>query len=195
MSRGASVLGIDRSPEIVQQMADELTQAVVLDATDENALRDIGITDFHTVIVAIGSNFEANLLTTVALRELGVPNVICKALTIRQRDILLKVGATRVILPEHEAGQRLALELLNPGMLGQLELGPGYAVMEMCTPPSMVGEPLGKTELRKRGINVLAIKRADRVIVTPTPDTVLKPDDVLVVLGNAQEIERCARSG
>lgn len=123
MSRGASVLGIDRSPEIVQQMADELTQAVVLDATDENALRDIGITDFHTVIVAIGSNFEANLLTTVALRELGVPNVICKALTIRQRDILLKVGATRVILPEHEAGQRLALELLNPGMLGQLELG------------------------------------------------------------------------
>lgn len=67
--------------------------------------------------------------------------------------------------------------------------------MEMCTPPSMVGEPLGKTELRKRGINVLAIKRADRVIVTPTPDTVLKPDDVLVVLGNAQEIERCARSG
>ncbi len=176
-------------------MADELTQAVVLDATDENALRDIGITDFHTVIVAIGSNFEANLLTTVALRELGVPNVICKALTIRQRDILLKVGATRVILPEHEAGQRLALELLNPGMLGQLELGPGYAVMEMCTPPSMVGEPLGKTELRKRGINVLAIKRADRVIVTPTPDTVLKPDDVLVVLGNAQEIERCARSG
>ncbi|MCX7939406.1 MAG: TrkA family potassium uptake protein [Thermoflexales bacterium] len=194
MSRGASVLGIDRSAEIVQQMADELTQAVVLDATDENALRDIGITDFHTVIVAIGSNFEANLMTTVALRELGVPNVICKALTTRQRDILLKVGATRVILPEHEAGQRLALELLNPGMLGQLELGPGYAVMEMCTPPSMVGEPLGKSELRKRGINVLAIKRADRVIVTPAPDTVLKPDDVLVVLGNAQEIERCARS-
>ncbi|MCS7325353.1 MAG: NAD-binding protein, partial [Thermoflexales bacterium] len=75
MSRGASVLGIDRSAEIVQQMADELTQAVVLDATDENALRDIGITDFHTVIVAIGSNFEANLMTTVALRELGVPNV------------------------------------------------------------------------------------------------------------------------
>ncbi|MCS7087475.1 MAG: TrkA family potassium uptake protein [Thermoflexales bacterium] len=194
MSRGASVLGIDRSAEIVQQMADELTQAVVLDATDENALRDIGITDFHTVIVAIGSNFEANLMTTVALRELGVPNVICKALTTRQRDILLKVGATRVILPEHEAGQRLALELLNPGMLGQLELGPGYAVMEMCTPPSMVGEPLGKSELRKRGINVLAIRRADRVIVTPAPDTVLKPDDVLVVLGSAQEIERCARS-
>ncbi|MCS6774601.1 MAG: TrkA family potassium uptake protein [Anaerolineae bacterium] len=194
MSRGASVLGIDRSPQIVQQMADELTQAVALDATDENALRDIGIEAFQTVIVAIGANFEASLLTTVALREIGVQNILCKAQTTRQREILLKVGATRVILPEHEAGQRLAVELMTPGMLGQLELGPGFAVMEVCTPPSVVDEPLGKSELRRRGINVLAIKRGDRVIVTPSPDTVLRSDDILVVLGKVQDIERCTRA-
>lgn len=194
MSRGASVLGIDRSPQVVQQMADELTQAVALDATDENALRDIGIDAFPTVVVAIGGNFEASLLTTVALREIGVQNILCKAQTTRQREILLKVGATRVILPEHEAGQRLAMELMTPGMLGQLELGPGFVVMEMCTPPAVVDEPLGKSELRRRGINVLAIKRGDRVIVTPSPDTVLKADDVLVVLGKVQDIERCTRA-
>jgi trk system potassium uptake protein TrkA len=103
VSRGASVLGIDRSPEPVQELADELTQTVVLDATNEAALREVDIAVFSTVIVAIGSNFEANLLTTVALRELGVNNIICKALNLRQRDILLKVGANRVVLPEYEA--------------------------------------------------------------------------------------------
>ncbi len=113
--RGFSVLGIDRDRSIVQALAGRLTQTVALDSTDEQALRAVDIPSFDTVVVAIGSNFEANLLTTVAVKSLGVPHVICKATTDRQRTILLRVGADRVILPEHEAGCRLAQELAAPG--------------------------------------------------------------------------------
>ncbi|MCL6510955.1 MAG: TrkA family potassium uptake protein [Anaerolineae bacterium] len=191
ISRGAIVLGIDRSPELVQELADELTQAAVLDSTNEAALREVDITSFKTVIVAIGSNFEANLLTTVALRELGIPNIICKALNIRQRDILLKVGANRVVLPEYEAGHRLALELTIPGMLGQMDLGPGYAISEIKAPARITNTPLNRSDLRKLNLHVLAVKRGDHLIVSPAQDFVPQPDDVLVVIGKSADIERC----
>ena len=191
VSRGAIVLGIDRSPELVQELADELTQAAVLDSTNEAALREVDITSFRTVIVAIGSNFEANLLTTVALRELGIPNIICKALNSRQRDILLKVGASRVVLPEYEAGHRLALELTIPGMLGQMDLGPGYVISEIKAPARITDIPLSRSDLRKLNLNVLAIKRGDHLIVSPAQDFVPQPDDVLVVIGKSADIERC----
>jgi trk system potassium uptake protein TrkA len=192
VSRGASVLGIDRSPEPVQELADELTQTVVLDATNEAALREVDIAAFSTVIVAIGSNFEANLLTTVALRELGVNNIICKALNLRQRDILLKVGANRVVLPEYEAGYRLALELTIPGMLGQIDLGPGYTISEIKTPGRIANQPLNRSDFAKRNLNVLAVKRGDHLIVSPSQDFVPQTEDVLVVLGKLADVERCA---
>jgi trk system potassium uptake protein TrkA len=112
---GHSVLGIDRNRELVQRLADDLTQTAVLDASDDEALRDIDITAFDAVVVAIGADFESNLMTTTALKALGVSLVICKALSDRQRTILLRVGADRVILPEIEAGQRLADDLDGAG--------------------------------------------------------------------------------
>lgn len=192
MSRGAVVLGIDRSPEIVQTMADELTQAVALDSTSDDALREIDITSFKTVVVAIGSNFEANLMTTAVLRDLGLNNIICKALNERQRDILLKIGAARVVLPEFDAGHRLAQELTMPGMIGQLDLGPGYTVGELKAPASLINQPLSQSALRNLGISVLAVKRGDRLIVSPAVEFALQKDDVLVVVGTSQNIERCS---
>lgn len=192
MARGAVVLGIDRTPEIVQAIADELTQAVSLDSTSEDALREIDITSFKTVVVAIGSNFEANLMTTAVLRDLGLSNIICKALNERQRDILLKIGASRVVLPEYEAGHRLAQELTLPGMIGQLDLGPGYTVGELKAPVSIVNLPLSQSALGKLGISVLAVKRDDRLIVSPTAEFAVQKNDVLVVVGTSQNIERCS---
>jgi len=98
--QGHSVLGIDSDQQVAQSMADQLTRVVVLDSTDEVALRAVDIVSFDTVIVAIGTNFEANLMTTAALKDLGVRQIICKALTVRQGSILTRVGATRIILPE-----------------------------------------------------------------------------------------------
>lgn len=191
VERGYYVLGIDRDPEIVQRTADSITQAVVLDSTDENALRAVDITAFETVVVSIGHNFECNLMTTVALKSLGVRNVVCKARTQQHHDILLRVGADHVVLPEHDAGRRLAHVLSGPGVLDQLELEPGFSLTELRVPQSMVGHSLLESNLRRRcGVTVLLVKRGSALTVTPEPNYVFQPDDLLVVIGNDDDLSR-----
>jgi trk system potassium uptake protein TrkA len=191
VERGYYVLGIDRDPEIVQRIADSITQAVVLDSTDENALRAVDITAFETVVVSIGHNFECNLMTTVALKSLGVRNVVCKARTQQHHDILLRVGADHVVLPEHDAGRRLAHVLSGPGVLDQLELEPGFSLTELRVPQSMVGHSLLESNLRRRcGVTVLLVKRGSALTVTPEPNYVFQPDDLLVVIGNDDDLSR-----
>ncbi len=187
--QGHTVLGIDQNPEIVQKVADQITQAVALDATSEDALRMADITAFKTVIVAIGSDFENSLLTTVALKNLGIPRVITKALTQRQHDILLRVGADRVIRPEHDAGRRLAEELIAPTMLEKLPLGAHHSVIELLAPQAVVWQTLAQTDLRNRfGITVLVVKREDKLLISPPADCILQQGDILVVLGSNDDI-------
>ncbi len=132
------------------------------------------ITSFDTVIVAIGQDFENNVLTTVALKSLGVQKVVCKALTERQQAVLLKVGADRVILPEHEAGQRLAHSLTAPLLLEQLAVGTQHSVIEFPDAAQFRRpDPSRGTELRARwGVTLMAVKRGDDVIVAPPTDFV-----------------------
>ncbi len=191
MSRGFHVLGIDRSQDIVQKLSEQLTQVVSMDATDEDALKAVDILSFDTVIVAIGSDFESNLMTTVALKSLGARNVVCKASTERQKTILLKVGADRVVLPEQEAGRRLARLMTSPGILDQLELEPGYSITELQVPESLMGHTLAETDLRRRfGITVLVVKRSQQLVVAPPADYTLMDHDLLVVLGSNTNIAR-----
>lgn len=189
MERGCHVLGIDRDETIVQRLAGQLTQAAALDATDEEALSEVDIGGFGTVIVAIGKRFDCNLMTTVALKSLGVPHVICKALTERERHVLLRVGADRVVLPEAEAGQRLAQELIAPNLLDRLALAGDHSVTELRVPRTLVGMTLHRADLRRRlGITVLAVERGASLTVSPAADYVLSGDDRLVVLGTNQQI-------
>lgn len=184
MESGNSVLGVDIDAQLVQRISDELTHAAILDATDEEALLEIDIPSFETVIVAIGADFESNLLATVALKNLGVSHVISKVVTSRQREILLRVGADRVVQPEHDAGRRLAEELMAPKVLERVHLGPEFSVVEVRTPRSLSRQTLAQLDLRQRmGVTVLVIKRADDLIVSPPADTVLLDDDLLLVLG------------
>jgi trk system potassium uptake protein TrkA len=191
VERGFYVLGIDQNTEIVQRIADHITQAVALDSTDENALRAVDITAFETVVVSIGHNFECNLMTTVALKSLGVRNVVCKARTQRHHDILLRIGADHVVLPEHDAGRRLAHVLSGPGVLDQLELEPGFSITELRVPKSMIGHSLLDSDMRRRcGVTVLLVKRGSELTVTPEPTYVFEANDVLVVIGNNEDITR-----
>lgn len=184
MENGHSVLGIDADPAIVQRISGDITYAVSCDAADEDALREVNITAFDMVVVAIGVDFESNLLVTAALKNLGVRHVISKAVTSRQRDILLRVGADRVVLPEHDAGRRLAEELIAPAVLERVHLGPDFSVAEVRLPESLAWQSLAQLELRRRmGVTVLVIKRGDQLLVSPPADTVLLEDDLLVVLG------------
>ncbi len=187
---GHHVLGIDENEDTVQRYADYLTQAVKLDATDEEALRTVDIAAFETVVVAIGTDFESNLLATVALKNLGVRKVICKTITQRQQDILRKVGADRVILPEFEAGCRLADELMNPGLLERFHLGPGYSIAEVVTPRSLANQSLNQLDLRKRfGVNVLLVKRGEDITTSPRAEFILLTGDVMVILGRDEKLE------
>ncbi|MFW6182720.1 MAG: potassium channel family protein [Chloroflexota bacterium] len=190
MENGNSVLGIDNDAQLVQRISTELTHAAILDATDESALRDVDITSFETVIVAIGADFENNLLTTVALKNLGVSHVISKAVTNRQREILLRVGADRVVQPEHDAGIRLAEELMAPTVLERVHLGPDFSAVELRTPRSLADQTLAQLDLRNRlGVTILVIKRDEQLLVSPPGDTVLMKDDLLLVLGANDDLQ------
>lgn len=187
---GYSVLGIDHDAELVQGLVDDLTQVVILDATDEDALREVDIASFDTVVVAIGADFESNLLTTVSLKHLGVRHVISKAVTNRQAEILLRVGADEVIQPEHDAGRRLAEQLTVPAVLARLHLGPQHDIVERMTPSSLAGKTLQELDLRRRmGVTVLLIKRDNDLIVSPTADTPLLESDLLVAVGSNEALE------
>lgn len=191
MARGFHVLGIDRDADIVQRIADQITRAVALDSTNEDALHEVDITAFDTVVVAIGNDFESNLMTTVALKSIGVRHVVCKALTERHRTILLRIGADHVVLPEHEAGQRLARSLAEPNVLDHLDLGAEFSLIELRVPPSMVGMTLNDAALRRRfSVTLLAVKRGAELTVSPSADYVFQDGDLLVMIGTNERVTR-----
>lgn len=189
------VLGIDQDEEIVQRMSTRISHVAALDSTDEEALKAVDILSFDTVIVAIGEDFEANLLTTVALKNLGVRHVISKAPTNRQLDILSRVGADRVIQPEYEAGRRLAEELSTPTILQKVALGPDHSIAELILPNQFANQSLNQLDLRKKyGVSVLIVKRGDQVFVSPRADFILLPEDLLVLLGKDHRVTHFCQS-
>jgi trk system potassium uptake protein TrkA len=191
IARGYTVLGIDHNREIVQRLADEITQTVALDATDEDALRAVDIKAFDTVIVSIGDSFESNIMATVILKSLGVRRVISKAATERQRTILLAVGADQVVLPEVESAQRLSLFITSPWLLDNVAFGTGHSITEVHAAPSVVGKMLQELALRQRfGVTVLAIRHGDEMIVSPPADYTFAAGDIMAVLGTDAQISQ-----
>lgn len=187
--KGYSVLGIDRDATAVQYISESCTQAVVVDSTNEDSLKSLDIASFDAVVVAIGSDFESNLITTVALKAVGVRRVICKARSQRQKDILLRVGADQVILPEADAGRRLGVELAAPNLLEQISFGDSHSVLELRAPDIMVGKTLADLDLRNRyGANVVALRHESSVTVSPEAEQVIEENDILVLIGRTEKI-------
>lgn len=185
------VLAIDSDVKRVQHVSNVLPHVVQLDATNIDALREVGADSFDTGVVCIGTDFEANLLATVSLRKLGVRRVITKARTVTQQDILQRVGADEVILPEHEAGVRLGRRLAAIDFVDFLELSEDKGVVEIVTPPYLVGKSLRESEIRQRyGLAVIAIRRDGDVLISPRAEEVIRPNDILVVLGRLDNCEK-----
>jgi trk system potassium uptake protein TrkA len=188
---GHNVLAIDSDPKRVQQVSQVLAHVVQLDATNIDALREVGADSFDTGVVCIGTDLESNLLTTVSLRKLGVRRVITKARTVTQQDILLKVGADEVILPEHEAGVRLARKLAAVDFVDFMELTEDTGVVEIIAPAQLVGKSLKETQIRQRyGLTIVAIHRGNNVIISPGANEIIEEDDILVVLGRTIDCEK-----
>jgi trk system potassium uptake protein TrkA len=186
-----NVLAIDSDMKRVQEVSRVLPYVIQLDATNIEALREVGIEAFDTGVACIGTDFEANLLATVSLRKLGVRRVIAKARTVTQQEILLRVGADEVILPEHEAGVRLARRLAAINFVDFLELGEDKGVVEIVAPNYLLGKSLRESEIRQRyGLAVIAIRRNDEAIISPQAEEIIQQDDILVVLGRIANCEK-----
>ena len=180
---GQQVIAMDHDRDVVQDLAESLTDVIEADACDEAALRMIGISDFDSVVIAIG-DLESNLLATVALKHLGARHVVAKALTERQAEILLKIGADEVVLPEQEAGERLAARLLAPNISRTIKAETGVSAGERLVPDEWVGQTLARLAVRQRyGVLAIAIRRGTEVIITPAADEELQIADQIVFVG------------
>jgi trk system potassium uptake protein TrkA len=191
VEHGRNVLAIDSDEDRVQNLSIILPHVVALDATNIDALRQVGVENFDTGLVCIGTDFESNLLATVLLQQLGVQRVIAKARTRTQRDILLRVGADEVILPEHEAGIRLGRKLSAGHLVDYLEVSNDVGVVELLSPPSLWDRNLSECSLRQRyGLTIMAVRRGDDLIVSPSASFRVEENDLLVVLGRIEDAER-----
>ncbi|MDR7417941.1 MAG: TrkA family potassium uptake protein [Armatimonadota bacterium] len=188
---GHQVLAIDKSEEALRAVSDEVTHAVQLDSTDEEALRGVGITNFDAVIVAIGDFIEESILTTLLLAELGVEKIVAKAVDDRQGKVLEKVGAHLVVYPERDMGVRIAHTLAAPGVLDYLEISPTFSIEELSVSEAFAGRTVGQLDLKARfGVSVLLIRRDSQLMISPAPETTLQAGDVLVVVGENRQLSR-----
>ena len=183
--QGCEVLAMDTSSELVQQVSDDVTQAVVGDARDKEVLRALGAKDFDCAIVAIGDSLADSVLATMNLKELGVPYIVCKAHDETHREVLKKLGADRVVIPEQENADRLAKSLSSLNVLDYIELSEDYGIIEVPAPKAWQEKSLIELNIRaKLGVNILAIKREGQITVSPAADFRIAFGDILVVLGD-----------
>lgn len=187
---GCEVLAIDRKPELVQPVSDLVTQAVVGDARDKEVLRALGAKDFECAIVAIGDDLADSVLATMNLKELGVPYIVCKASDETHRQVLMKLGADRVVIPEQEHADRLAKNLSSPNVLDYIELSEEYGIIELPAPKSWQGKSLKELNVRaKMGVNIIAVEKGRKINVSPAADYRIEAEDIMVVLGDTAALD------
>jgi trk system potassium uptake protein TrkA len=190
MILGHEVLAIDDSETKVNEIAPEVTHAVELDASDEQALRDVGAGEFEHAIVAISSNTEASIFATMALKNLGVRNVVAKAATPLHGRILERVGASRVVYPEREMGQRVGHSFSIPHVLDYIDVAPRFGIMKVSPPSSFVGKTLRELDIGGRmSLTPIALRRGSKVTVNPHPDERIAESDELILMGLDEKLE------
>jgi trk system potassium uptake protein TrkA len=183
---GHTVLGVDSDMARVQAIADDITSAVAVDVTNEDALQEVDIASFGTVIIAIEDDFEATALITTYLKGLGIERVICLAESGRHRDILVRIGADQVMLSDEDSGVRLAETLATPNMLERVLLDANHSLAELKAPTSLVNQPV--SSLARHDVTVLLIQRQDRLIPCPNAETRLEQGDTLFVVGQRTKL-------
>ena len=186
---GNDVLAVDIDEEAVQNIAERVTHAVQVDANDEVSLRALGIGNFDVAIISIGSDIQANILSTLLVKEMNVKHIITKANNAMHAKVLYKIGANRVIFPERDMGIRVAHNLCSSNILDYIELSPDFSIAEIVTPKEWEGHSLKELDLRVRySVNVVAIKRDDNIEVSPAADEVIQEGDIIVAIGGTAEL-------
>lgn len=200
--RGGKVIAIDKYDNAVEKVKNFVAQAILIDSTDEEALRSAPIEEIDVAIVAVGENVETSILTTALLKKLGVPYIISRAISDIHAQVLSQIGANEVFNIEIEEGRRIANRLISPDILDKTFIGEDRVLAEVVVPKTFVGKSIAQLDLRRRyNVNVVSIKRfqmavdefgnpVDREIVSfPDPNTILHKDDILVMVGSENDID------
>lgn len=189
-SLGCEVLAMDIHSELVQKVANDVTHAVVGDGQDKEVLRALGAGDFDCAIIAIGDDLAASVLTTMNLKELNVPCIVCKAHDETHRRVLEKLGVDRVIIPEYEFAGKLARSLSSHNVLDYIELSEEYGILEVPAPKAWVGKTLMELNVRaKLGVNIIAVESGKTTNVSPAADYRIMAGDIMVVLGDNKALD------
>lgn len=192
---GCEVMAVDASEETIQNIADSVTHAVQADATDENALKAIGIRNFDVAVITIGANIQASIMVTLMVKELGIKHIVAKAQNEMHAKVLYKIGADRVVFPEREMGVRIAKNLVSNKILDYIELSEEYTIAEVTPLKNWIGKSLIQINVRNQyGINVIAIKSSEGININVGPEEHIGEHDVLVVIGHNDDIKKIESS-
>jgi len=189
--QGANVMVIDTSAERVDEFAHIATQAIVADTTDEAVIKSLGLWNYEHVIVAIGEDIQASILTTLILKESGVPKITVKAQNDYHEKVLRRIGADFVVHPERDMGIRIANNMISNNVLDYLELSDEHSIMEIRANEKLAGHEIIDLDIRaKYGLNIVAIKRGENIIVSPPANEEIEIGDILIVIGADVDINR-----
>ncbi|EWS81949.1 TrkA family potassium uptake protein [Brachybacterium phenoliresistens] len=187
---GTDVLAMDTRRDLVQEFSGRLTHVVEADATQMDALLQVGAADFAVAVVGVGSSLEDSVLITANLVDLGKPVIWAKAISTAHGKILERIGAHHVVFPEADAGQRVA-HLVNGRLIDYIEFDDGFAIVKMHPPRETQGYTLEESDIRaKYGVTVVGVKSPGRDFTYATPKTMVTPHDLLIVSGHTELIER-----
>ena len=186
-----NVLAIDKDEAVINDYKDMVTEAVIGNTMDENVLKSVGITNFDHVIVAIGENLQASILTTLILKDLGVEKVTVKAQNDYHGRVLEKIGADAVIHPERDIGRLLAHRLVSAHTLDILEISDDHSIVEFKAIDDFTDKTLEQLDFRNEfGVSLLAIKRHEHIIVSPDANTKIIEDDILILIASDQDLSK-----
>lgn len=187
---GCEVLALDTNTDLVQAISNDVTHAAAADGRDKGVLRALGAGDFDCGIVAIGDSLADSVLATMNLKELGVPKVVCKAHDETHRQVLKKLGADQIVIPEQEQAYRLARSLSSQNVLDYIELSEDYGIIDLPAPDSWTGKNLRELNVRaKLGVNILAVKKENKINVSPTAEYTVCSGDIMVILGDTAALK------
>ena len=188
---GATVMVVDKEESQLEKIASEVTHTICADATNPEAMKQLGIRNYDGAIVGIGHNLETSALITMQLKEMDVPFIMVKASTDIEGRILTRVGADKVIFPDREMGIRVGNDIINGNYFEAIELSDEYSIVDMTVPTSWVGKTLQQLNVRsKYGISIIGIRGLEELNVNPAADYRLLAQDILIVLGHNTEIQR-----
>jgi trk system potassium uptake protein TrkA len=186
------VLAIDSDEHRTQEVISMVTHAVQADSTDEEALRALGVRNFDVVVVAIGQDIQASILTTLILKDMGVKMLVAKAQNELHGKVLAKIGADKVIYPERDMGHRVAHNLISPNILDHIELSDDYSIVDLQVGPALIGKNLRQLDIRNKfQCNVMGIKSNNgKMNIAPHAEDLIKEDDILVVVGRNEDLHK-----